>query len=295
MAVEVDRRVEPLVDVRLMRRLVVLELGELDVPAPPGVAAQSHSLFVRVLPEPEHRIRVELWEHGSLRGTRLLVEGSGEPSELGARRIALAAAALGRQLRTRRLAEARAQAQADLERAEREEQAARDAEARRVHLSVALRGALVGPGDSAFIGVTAEPQLQLSGGARLGLLMSGFHGRSGKLNPSSSIEWLEIGLAPEQSFSLRRGWELSLGIEAALAAVHLERVVAVDDIAGQRDTWSARTSARARVSFPVQTLGRVVVGPDLGWVLRPIPVVEGNLQRVRLGGAWLGLAMGILF
>src|SRR6187431_2323057 len=85
---------------RATRRLVQLELSEIDVPQASANKRSRAPLFFRVvLVEPD--VRVELWERGEYYGARG-VSGSNAAGQLGARRVALAAAELARRLQRRR-------------------------------------------------------------------------------------------------------------------------------------------------------------------------------------------------
>ncbi|HOU94624.1 MAG TPA: hypothetical protein PLU22_26415, partial [Polyangiaceae bacterium] len=70
--VEIDRRASRLVDPTLTRRLVAIELGDLEVPPAPGDEPPPvpRSLFVRLIGEEEGQVRVELWELGRRLGVR---------------------------------------------------------------------------------------------------------------------------------------------------------------------------------------------------------------------------------
>src|SRR5258706_16211119 len=123
--IEIDSAAEHWVDARSARRLIPLELSDVDVPPAPALRRAAATLFFRVLGRPDGALRVELWERGEFHGARVL-SASGENAQLVARRVTLAAAELGRRLSRKR--------QAQLEREQVEERAraaARLEEARR--------------------------------------------------------------------------------------------------------------------------------------------------------------------
>ena len=85
--VEIGDSAESILDARATRRLVQLELSEIDVPAASGNKRARAPLFFRVI-KVEQDVRVELWERGEYHGARV-VSGSNAAGQLGARRVAL--------------------------------------------------------------------------------------------------------------------------------------------------------------------------------------------------------------
>src|SRR6187399_284920 len=61
-SIEIDARAEALIEPRAVRRLVQLELADVDVRPAPG--QRDTVLFVRVLGAGEGQLRIELWERG---------------------------------------------------------------------------------------------------------------------------------------------------------------------------------------------------------------------------------------
>ena len=134
--VEIGDSAESLLDARATRRLVQLELSEIDVPPASGNKRARAPLFFRVvLVEPD--VRVELWERGEYYGARV-VSGSNAAGQLGARRVALAAAELARRLQRKRQVQAERERVAELSRAA---EAAREAR-RALDGPLALRSSL---------------------------------------------------------------------------------------------------------------------------------------------------------
>ena len=115
--IEVDAAAERLVDARTLRRLIALELADVEVP--PEIDGQASALFYRVLGDTPGFVALELWERGTLHGSRRV--SSAEPGgHLFARKVALAAAELARALRQQRQARRRLEARRLVrERAER--------------------------------------------------------------------------------------------------------------------------------------------------------------------------------
>jgi hypothetical protein len=291
--VEITARAEQQVDSRLTRRLIELELGDLELPPR---ASEPHprsysSVFFRVLVPRTDALRVELWDRGEFHGARS-VSGHGS-RQLRARRVALGAAELVRRLREKRLAEARQLAEQQ-ERAARE-QAEREAWEQKPTLALASRasGALIGPGDLWLAGPGLSGQLRLGHGARLDLGARWLWGGSPELD-QTRVTWLELELAPSYALRITPSFDLDLGLQAAAASVHLSRVAAVDGIAGADDTWSARAGVVALAEPRLSDGARLSLGPELGVVLRRIPVRDDAGRERQLGGVWIGASLALL-
>ena len=247
---------------------------------------------MRVLGEGEDQLRVELWEHGVYHGARLVAVGQGTSEQLRARRIALTAATLGRRLRITRLREIRLDAERARLEAEAELAAQRLPPASRVALGAHARGAAVGPRGFWLAGPGLEAQVRLAGGERLDLGLSWLTGAAPALDGSPPLQWLELSVAPSYVFGLSERLDLVSGLEVAAAAVHVSRVLAVDDVAHQHDTWSSRAVGRLLLEWDTSATGHLRFGPELGASLRHIPVVDGAGVPHRLGGFWLGASVG---
>jgi hypothetical protein len=268
-----------LVDARATERLVALETADIDVPTPPGVTFKP-PLYFRVLPLSATSLRVELWELGQSYGARSV--SSAGSDTLKARRIALAAAELARQLRQRRVAELGA--------AQRAREAAEAPQGERTGFpiygrfvwSASARGASVGGADAWLLGPAASTTLRFSSGQRLSLDVAWLVGAAPLLG-GSGVRWLEAGLSFGQSFALGGGFAVELGLASAASAVRFDQPNGVP-----LDTWSARAGGFARAE---QRLGRALLvsgGPDVGALLRPLTAVASDGTEHRLSGLWLG-------
>lgn len=262
------------------------------MPPPPTLnAAQvAHTLYFRVLAAGADALRVELWGHGELHGA-MRITGVGGTSQLRARRVALAAAALARRLRGRRLADARRAAQLAAGTAEQPRQT-RALEGRMAFTAGAL-GALAGPGDLALVGPGLGASVRLASGPRLtlgGLWAVGTSPRAA----DAGARWAEISVTPSVAVGLGPRLALDLGATLAGAAVHLSGVRAVDDVAGLGDTWSGRVALRPGLEARVGGEARLFIAPEAGVVLRRIVLEDRDGRRERLGGAWLGLGVGVV-
>ena len=290
--VEISPKAERFVDGRSVRRLVEVELSDAEVPLRPGESNSARpSVYFRILATTPETLRIELWDKGDFYGARKL--GSRDVKELVARRIALAAAALVRDMRSRRVLETNAAAAAARQRAS-ERAALADAE-RWPAVTVTSRGlgAVVGPGDVWLAGVGLGGELRLKSRTRVELGAAWLFGGVPAAGGEPSERWLELGVSPMQGLELAPGFDLALGFSAAAAAVHYTRVRSVDGEPGELDTWSARAVARVLAEPRLGRIARLSVGPELGAVLRRVSLVDNAGESQRLGGLWLGLSVGI--
>ena len=295
--VEIDRRAARSLNDRLTRRLIELELGDLEIPppvddediAPPEL---SHSIFVRVLGEGDDQLRVELWERGTYHGARLVPVEEGTSEQLRARRIALTAATLGRRLRITRIREARLAAERARLAAEEQRAAHLLPPPSRIAFGAQVHGAVVGPDGFWLVGPGLEGQLRLATGERLDLGLSWMTGTARVLDGSPAMQWLELSLSPGYAFQLSERLDLVAGLNLAAGTVHFSHVVAVDDSAQQQDTWSARGAGRVLFELDAGSLTHLRFGPEVGATLRRIPVVDRSGANERLGGFWLGASLG---
>lgn len=289
MLVEIGDSAETLLDARATRRLVALELSEIEVPAKAGKAGYA-PLFFRVV-QVEHDVRVELWQRGEYHGARVIA-GSNAAGQLGARRVALAAAELARRLQRKR------QVQAERELAQAKARAAAAAlEARRaLEGPLAVRPSLavvdVGAMSSTLVGPRLLGQWTFT---RRGRIDGGFAWLAGDAPGSARLQWLELSLAPMQRVSLSDAVELDLGVSVAASLVSLTRARAVDTITDQHETWSARAAAVARLEPRLSRQWRLSVGLDAGLMLRRVPyqTLAGSDEHLR--GVWLGLDLGVVY
>jgi len=286
-AVEIGEGAEALLDARATRRLIALELADVNARAP---GAKRAALFFRVV-QVGTDLRVELWERGEFHGARV-VSGSNAGGQLGARRVALAAAELARRLQKKR------QAQAERERTQAAAQKlAREAEARRtLNGPLALRPSLAAASIGAFSSLLVGPRLlgQWSF-SKYGRVDGGFAWLAGDAPSSARSEWLELSLAPSARAPLSDVLDLDLGVDLAAASVRLGRVRGVDGIVDQHETWSARAAGLARLEPRITRHLRLSVGAEAGLVLRRVPFQSLANGEDRLRGAWLSLDLGVVF
>ena len=289
MLVEIGDSAESLLDARATRRLVALELADIEV-LPESGYKRPGSLFFRVLLVGQD-VRVELWQRGEYHGARL-VSGSNAAGQLGARRVALAAAELARRLQKKR------QVQAERERAaERVRELLAAEQARRaldgpLAVRPSLEVATIGSMDATLAGPRLLGQWTFAKRARID---AGFAWLAGSAPLAANAEWFELSLAPMRRVSLAESLDLDLGVSVAAVWLRMAKVRGVDAIPDQSETWSARAAAVARFEPRLSRRARLSLGVEAGLVLREIPYQPVNGEAQRLGGLWLGLGVGIVY
>lgn len=292
--VEIDRRASRLVDPTLTRRLVAIELGDLEVPPAPGDEPPPvpRSLFVRLIGEEEGQVRVELWELGRRLGVREVAFDVATSEQLRARRIALIAAALGREVAVARRREA--QRLAEQARVEQEARLAAAAAppASRAAVAGGLRVADVGSADLLLVGPRLEGTLRLAEGATLGVGLAQLAGAAPALGGAPPLKWAELTVTPGWQVPVAPRARLGVGAEIAAATVELPRVPVVDGVEGQLATWTARAAGRVTLEVRTGRLGSIELGCGAGMILRPLPLVDRGGAEGDLGGAWVGLDAG---
>lgn len=293
--VEIDQKAQALIDPHLTRRLVQLELTDVEVPPPPFTNGGGHapaSLYFRVLVTKRGNLRLELWERGEFGGARSVSAARGN-AQIRSRRIALAAAELARRLRQKRLYEAQ-QRLAAKKRAEDEQKAAAAARAPRIALLAGAEGATVGPADAWFAGPMLAGQLRVGPRGRLAVGAAWMAGTVPLAQGAPGARWLELSISPSYAVPLGNGFDLDTGITAAAAAVHLTGMTELDGIENEHDTWSARAVGHFYLESRLSRALALSFGPELGAVLRRVPIVDAAGQRHRLGGLWLGAQLGVV-
>jgi hypothetical protein len=284
--VEIDGAAERLVDARSARRLVPLELS--DVALPVSGLRGAPVLFFRVLGRPDGSLRIELWERGEYHGARAL-NGAGENPQLVARRVALAAAELGRRLARKR--------GATLARDERlkkaREKAAREHRERTQDGPVALRSELalgVVPEKLLLFGQRLNGELSLRGPLRLDV---GTELWTGSLTPSLGTQLEGVSLGPAYRLPLTHFLALDLGVHAAALLIQVPRARSLDAILGQTSSWSARLTLAPRLEVRLSRQVRALVSADAGAMLRPVPYQTPQSSE-RLRGVWWGASLGLV-
>jgi hypothetical protein len=285
--IEIEAAAEAILDVRVARRLVSLELLDIDVP--PDGQGRTPALFYRVLGRPERQLRVELWERGELYDVRV-VSGAQSGGQLLARRVALAAAELARRLRQRRVALKR-----DRDRElERLRTLAALAQARTREGPLALRAELAGvrAEELNLLGSSLTAEVSLRRSFRVDLSARSYGGWDDAARAQLSL--FELGVGPAVRWRVAPRLDLDFSALAAVAAVHVGGAVAVDDILGQRDTWTARAGLSARVEPRLSRGIRASLAAEGGLFLRAVPSQFPDGSSARFSGLYVGAALGLV-
>jgi len=285
-AIEIDGRAEAIIDPRAVRRLVHLELADVEVRPAPGRA--DTELFVRVLGAGDGQLRIELWERGIEYGARTVAGATGS-AQLVARRVALAAAELARELSDER-DDAALAVEAEHQRALA---AARAASERARNGPRALRSGFVGSWskDLALAGTELEGEVHLYRALRLDF---GATLTVGHIDDRHSAEQLALEFGPARRYSLGRGWDLDAAVLAAAGVLQLPSVRSVDGIANQHQTWSARLEGRLRLEPWLSKSARLVLGVGGGMTLRKVPVELEVGDSRRLGGPFVSVELALV-
>lgn len=276
---------------------VALELREVEIPGDPRRSGDSPgdvSLHIR-LETSSDSIVVSLWDRGDLAGRRRVSNG-GHPRVM-ARRVGLAVGELARELSSRRshLLQAR---QRDTFLAQEQEKEFR--RLKRLH-DLGLRtdfqglmfesGAyLLGPS----VGIEFNDHFPLRFGAGLSWMAGAVPVLSdsslARTNPSWSA--YDLWLRMDHAWGLREPAWVTAGVDVAVTAVHAGGGTEVDQIAQQRDTYTARLGGRVGYAYSFTESVRVRAEISGGSLLRSIPMQLGR-ERLDLGGAYLGLHFGV--
>lgn len=284
--IEIDGSAERVVDARSARRLIPLELA--DVAVPTLAPARGADLFFRVLGRESGNLRVELWERGEFHGARSL-SGSGESPQLVARRVALAAAELGRRLARKRETALLREARGRLVRAARD----RAQRERTQEGPVALRSELVlgGVPDRLWLfGQRLSGELTLRGPLRLDV---GADAWTGRLQPRLRTALYGVTLGPAYRVRLGRTVDCDLGLRVAMEILQAPSASSLDAVPGQLGTWTAIAAGATRLELRLTRQVRLAGGLELGGLLRSVSY-ESDAGTSRLHGLWLASSLGII-
>jgi hypothetical protein len=145
------------------------------------------------------------------------------------------------------------------------------------------------PSDSGFL---AGPSLSL--GYRSRRTSETVFGRLlGGTGDGGSLRWLELGLAADYRLWLGSSWRLVGGLAAALASVRIGDARGVDEIAGERDTWSARAGLVLGAETRLLPSTWLALALEPGAILRPASYMDTAGAAGTLDGAWLGATLSL--
>jgi hypothetical protein len=108
---------------------------------------------------------------------------------------------------------------------------------------------------------------------------------------AGTLGWLEVGVGLDYRIWVANGTRLALGAAAAASAVHLGGARAVDGIAGQHDSWSARAGARLGLEARLGPSAWLGLTLEPGAILRPVPYETPAAGAATVSGPFLGVAL----
>jgi hypothetical protein len=284
--VEIDVAAERAVDARSARRLVALELS--DVVVPPHSAGRTTELFVRVLGRDGGNLRLELWERGEFHGARAL-NGAGENPQLFARRVALAAAELGRRLARKREAALQRDARLKLAREERERRHRERTQDGPVALRSGLGFAFV-PEKLWLVGSHAAAELTLRGALRFDVAAEAWVGH---LSSAGGAALYGISLGPAYRFAVSPGVDWDVAARAAALVLQAPASRSLDAVPWQQGSWTALAALSNRLQLRLTRQVRVGFGVEAGVLLRSVSY-QGDAGDQRLRGAWWSGSLGLV-
>lgn len=280
--VEIDDAAGRLIDAQSTRRLIRLELAEIDWE---GNAASTAVLYFRIFATPEGNLTIELWDRGQLYGDRH-VSSQGNDA-LRVRRLALASAELAR-------AALRQQSIEQRRKRHRQRPATPPASSLQLPASIRLlpsaQGATLGFDDLMVAGPRLSAALVFHQGPRVDLGVSWQLGRARAPGETANVRWSEVFVAPAYSWHLASS-EIDLGLHVSVAAVSLQDFPVGPGQRQSRHTWSSQLALLSRYHHALSPAFRLFLGVELGHALRPIPVWNPT-GNDHFGGFYGGLNLG---
>jgi hypothetical protein len=296
--VEIGSDVDTLVDAPLARRLIRLELADVELPkvndgagqrssrqSPSGMPrAADEVVFVRLLRQGDGLV-VELWARGELSGERRLAVSSNEQHQ--ARRVALASAELARRLREVRMVERQRLLRQHL---------APNPETTPLYLTKVNVEGFAGVGAAMWFDANAVlvgPRLYLGVVTESGVGMGFTGGAFTSTAPSVVRSWTELGLRPNWQLALGRHFELALGLDLAAGVVEIAPTATFPGSEVSHQTWQAKLGLDVQLQWLVSPRVNLVLAPEAALFARQLRI-ERQETSDTLDGGWLGVSLGAL-
>jgi hypothetical protein len=280
--VEIDDAASRLLDAQSTRRLIRLELADIDWS---GTATSNAVLYFRIFATSDGNLTIELWDRGTLYGDRHVSSQGSEP--LRARRLALASAELARAALRQYSIEQR-------RRRHREKPVPPPASPLQLPASIRLlpgaHAATVGFDDTVTLGPRLSTALVFHGGPRVDLGVGWEMGRARAAGETGGLRWSELFIAPAYSWRIAHS-EIDVGLQVSAAAVSLLDYPVGSAQRQTRHTWSSQLALLARHHQALSPAFRLFWGIELGHTLRPIPIWSPT-GNDRLAGFYGGLTLG---
>lgn len=285
---DIDAAAERWLDAGATRRLIMLELAEVDVAPSPRSEPGPVSLYYRVRGQRDG-LRIELWDRGELLGVRML-RASEHAKQLNSRSAALTAAELARRANHERRAAARRLARRRDELSVLHRRAAEERRTLGWWLRSGATVELIGRAEAWQLGTsleavhTARSRLRLSWGVRASA--GSFEG--------DALQSFGVNAAPGYLFRLPAEFGLEVGLATSASVYRIAEARRLDGVAGQTETWSALAGPFVRLEGPLAERARFNVGPTLGLALRRFTLVDARGRQRDFGGAFFGLSVTAL-
>lgn len=291
--IEVADDVQTLVDVRLARRLIRLELADVELPQVNGAAPTEgvqgspqkadEVVFVRLLRQGETLV-VELWTKGEFSGERRLSTSDNEQHQ--ARRVALASAELARRVREVRVVERQRVLQEHL--VASAANSPKYLTALNVGLDAGVSTGWWAAADTPLLG----PRVSMWGVTEAGVGL-GITGTAMTAMASGVVRsWTELALRPSWLTQVNSALSLGFGLQIGASVVGVSRQASFPGSEVSHQTWASKVALDAHVEWAITPRMSVIAAPEFGWMLRSL-VVETPERTRSLDGAWLGVALGV--
>jgi hypothetical protein len=291
--IEVADDVQALVDVRLARRLIRLELADVELPqvnsaapnaVPQGATQKSEEVvFVRLLRQGDTLV-VELWAKGEFSGERRLSTSDNEQHQ--ARRVALASAELARRVREVRVVER--------QRVLQEHLVATAASSSKyltpwdVGLDVGVSSAWWADADTPLLGPRVTMWAVTESGVGLGITGAAMTAMASGVVSS----WTELALRPSWGTEVNSALSLGVGLQLGASVVGISRQASFPSSEVSQQTWATKVALDARAEWAMNPRMSVFAAPEFGWMLRALAVETRERPR-SLDGVWLGVSLGV--
>lgn len=293
--IEVTDAAEALLDSRLARRLIALELADVELPASSrntpsrddksakGVR-RSEVVFVRLLADSDV-LTVELWAQGTLTGERRIRVAGTEEHQ--ARRVALASAELARHVREARLLERQRLLREHLFPSVADGAPSYSIDAS-LGAGVNTRAIWLPALDAVLIGPRVSVWARSKQGVGVELHAAYHH--------TATLQgldfWSEVGVRPSWTLSVGSAFRVGVGVSAAAALLDVGRRAVITHARESQQTWSARAGVDALVSYHLTARTALTFNPELGLLLREVNVESRMVGQANVRGLWLGLGLG---
>jgi hypothetical protein len=280
--VEIDDAAGRMLDAQSTRRLIRLELAEIDGE---GILPDEAVMYFRIFVTADGNLSIELWDRGTPYGNRHVSSQGTAP--LRARRLALASAELARAVLRQQNMEQRRLRQ-------REKPLPPPASSLQLPASIrllpGLHGATIGFDDVVTVGPRLSTALAFHGGPRLDLGIGWEVGRARGFGESASLRWSELFLAPSYAWHIADS-EIDLGVLVSAATVSLQGYPVGPTQRQTRHTWSSQLALLGRYHQALSPTFRLFLEVELGHTLRPIAIWSPT-GADSLAGFFGGLTVG---